>query len=356
MIRKFLALSIVIAILLAGCGTQTVANEATPTPLPTPVKPTFTVQRGDITIDAKLTGRVSPLALQTVYFQISGQVSEVLANVNDVVTKGQLLGELSQARDIKAKADETQHTIRRAQIKYEIAQLTLDQLKSQGRSLDEIKIQELQVELAKMDLDETLTSLGIDPNTPVAESIDAQIAQARAFAPADGTIISAVNVGRSVSPTTPAFVIGDPNKLEVIAELDASKGDNEVKQMFEGMSVTVALDSKTTVKLNGTIRQLPSPFGTGVSDDRVVHIVLNTPPSADTYQAGDKVTVTVQLASHQKILWLPPEAVRSVGGRTFVIINSDTGPKRADIEIGLQTRDRVEIVSGLTEGQVVYGP
>jgi len=253
------------------------------------------VQRGDITIDAKLTGRVSPLALQTVYFQISGQVSEVLANVNDVVTKGQLLGELSQARDIKAKADETQHTIRRAQIKYEIAQLTLDQLKSQGRSLDEIKIQELQVELAKMDLDETLTSLGIDPNTPVAESIDAQIAQARAFAPADGTIISAVNVGRSVSPTTPAFVIGDPNKLEVIAELDASKGDNEVKQMFEGMSVTVALDSKTTVKLNGTIRQLPSPFGTGVSDDRVVHIVLNTPPSADTYQAGDKVTVTVQL-------------------------------------------------------------
>jgi RND family efflux transporter MFP subunit len=354
--RKFLALFIVITILLAGCGTQAVVNEATPTPFPTPVKPTFTVQRGDITIDAKLTGRVSPLALQTVYFQISGQVSEVLANVNDVVTKGQLLGELSQASDIKAKADETQHTIRRAQIKYEIAQLMLDQLKSQGRSPDEIKIQELQVELAKMDLDETLTSLGIDPNTPVTEGIDAQIAQARAFAPADGTIISAVTVGRNVSPTTPAFVIGDPNKLEVIADLDASKGDNEVKQMFEGMSVTVTLDSKTTVKLTGTIRQLPSPFGTGASDDRVVHIVLDTPASADTYQAGDKVTVTVQLASQQKILWLPPEAVRSVAGRTFVIINSDSGPKRVDIEIGLQTRDRVEIVSGLTEGQVVYGP
>jgi hypothetical protein len=27
-----------------------------------------------------------------------------------------------------------------------------------------------------------------------------------------------------------------------------------------------------------------------------------------------------------------------------------------DIEIGLQTRDMVEIVSGLTEGQVVLGP
>ena len=354
--RKCLTLFFVLAVLLAGCGTQTVVNELTPTPFPTPVKPTFTVQRGDITIDAKMTGRVSPLALQTVFFQISGQVSEVLANVNDVVTKGQQLGELAQASDIKAKADATQHTIRRAQIKYEIAQLTLNQLKSQGRSADEIKIQELQVELAKMDLDETLTSLGIDPNAPVAESIDAQIAQARVFAPADGTIISAVNVGRNVSPTTPAFVIGDPNKLEVIADLDASKGDNEVKQMFEGMPVVVALDSKTDVKWTGTIRQLPSPYGTGTSDDRTVHIVLDESSGTTKYQSGDKVIVTVQLASKQTILWLPPEAIRSVGGRTFVIVSSDSGPKRIDIEIGLQTRDRVEIVSGLTEGQVVFGP
>ena len=75
-----------------------------------------------------------------------------------------------------------------------------------------------------------------------------------------------------------------------------------------------------------------------------------------TYRAGDKVTVTVQLASKEGVLWLPPDAIRKAGGRIFVIINSEGGPKRVDIEIGLQTRDRVEIVSGLTEGQVVVGP
>jgi hypothetical protein len=84
--------------------------------------------------------------------------------------------------------------------------------------------------------------------------------------------------------------------------------------------------------------------------------VLDVAPSASTYQSGDKVTVTVQLASKQGILWLPPDAIRKSGGRTFVIINSDSGPKRVDIEIGLQTRDMVEIVAGLTEGQVVLGP
>jgi len=214
----------------------------------------------------------------------------------------------------------------------------------------------LQVELAQMQLDEVLQGLGIDPDSPVLDELDAQVAQARAFSPADGTIIAAVNVGRNVTPTTPAFVLGDPNKLEVVADLDASKGDEEVREMFEGMPVTVTLDANTEVKLAASIRQLPSPYGTGSSDESVIHVVLDAPPSMNTYQTGDKVTVTVQLANKEGVLWLPPDAIRSAGGRTFVIINSESGPKRVDVEIGLQTRDMVEIVSGLTEGQVVVGP
>jgi RND family efflux transporter MFP subunit len=314
------------------------------------------VQRGDIVVEAKLNGRVVPLALETVYFQIPGQVREVYVHVNDEVTEGELLGELAEAQELRAQADETRRTIRRAQIDLEIAQLTLEQFKSQGRSANEIKIQELQVELAQMDLEEVLQSLGIDPESSVLDELDAQVAQARAFAPADGTIIAAVNVGRNVTPDTPAFVLGDPNQLEVVADLDASKGDTEVREMFDGMPVTVTLDADADVKLTGTIRQLPSPYGTGASDERVIHVVLDSAPSTSTYQTGDNVTVTVLLASKEGVLWLPPDAIRSAGGRTFVIINSDSGPQRVDVEIGLQTRDRVEIVSGLEENQVVVGP
>jgi HlyD family secretion protein len=354
--RILITVFVALTILLAGCGGGQIVAEVTPTPFPTPVRPTFTAQRGSITVEAKLSGHVSPLALSTVYFQISGQVSEVLANVNDVVTEGQLLGELAEAREIKAKAEETQRTIRRIQIDLEIAKLTLEQYKSQGKSPNEIKIQELQVELAQMNYDQKLAELGVDPNAAVVDEIDAQIAQARAFAPVAGTIISAVTVGRKVTTSTPAFILGDPNQLEIIASLDESKGNSEIKEMFEGMPVIVSLDAKPDVKFNGTIRQLPSPFGTGSSEDRIVHIVLDVAPSAVTYQSGDKVTATVRLASKEGVLWLPPDAIRSAGGRTFVIVNSDSGPKRVDIEIGLQTRDMVEIISGLTEGQVVVGP
>lgn len=354
--RRLLFFFIALALCLTGCGRGQITSEVTPTPFPTPVRPTFTVQRGDIIVEAKLSGRVVPLALETVYFQLPGQVREVYANVNDEVTEGELLGELAEAQELRAQVDETRRTIRRAQIDLEIAQLTLEQFKTQGRSANEIKIQELQVELAQMNLDEVLQSLGIDPESPVLDELDAQVAQARAFAPADGTIIAAVNVGRNVTPDTPAFVLGDPDQLEVVADLDASKGDTEVREMFEGMPVTVTLDANADAKLTGTIRQLPSPYGTGASDDRTIHVVLDSSPSASTYQAGDNVTVTVLLASKEDVLWLPPDAIRSAGGRTFVIISSDSGPQRIDVEIGLQTRDRVEIVSGLEENQVVVGP
>jgi RND family efflux transporter MFP subunit len=354
--RRLLVLFVALGLFLSACGSGQAASEATPTPFPTPVRPTFTVQRGDIIVEAKLSGRVVPLASQTVYFQITGQVREVYANVNDIVKQGQLLGELAEAQELRAQSDETRRTIRRAQIDLEIAQLSLEQLKSQGRSENEIKIQELQVELAQMKLDEVLQSLGIDPNSSVLDELDAQVAQARAFAPADGTIIAAVNVGRNVTPATPAFVLGDPDELEVVANLDASKGDTEVREMFEGMPVTVTLDTDSNVQLTGTIRQLPSPYGTGASDEGAIHVVMDSPPSASTYQTGDNVTVTVLLASKEGVLWLPPDAIRSAGGRTFVIVNSESGPQRVDVEIGLQTRDRVEIVSGLEEGQVVVGP
>jgi RND family efflux transporter MFP subunit len=354
--RRIIALFIALALSLAGCGGGQVVSEATPTPFPTPVRSTFTVQRGDITVEARLNGRVVPLAVHNAYFQIAGQVREVYANVNDVVKEGQLLGELAEAQELRAKADETRRTIRRAQIDLEIAQLTLEQYKSQGRPANEIKIQELQVELAQLHLEEVLQSLGIDPDSAVLEELDAQVAQARAFAPTDGTIISAVGVGRNVNPSTPAFVLGDPDELEVIADFNPSTGDQEVREMYEGMPATVIPDANPEVKLTGTIRQLPSPYGTGPSDESAIHVELDSQPSADTYQSGDKVSVYVQLASKEAVLWLPPDAIRSAGGRTFVIVNGEGGPQRVDVEIGLQTRDRVEIVSGLAEGQVVVGP
>ncbi len=343
------------AFLLAGCGPA--SDAATPTPYPTPVRKTYTVKRGDIVIDAELFGQVTPKALSTASFQMNGHVGEVYVQVNDIVKKGQLLADLTELKDIQTSAYSTANEIKTAQINVDIAENTLAKLQAQHAQDYDIKNQQDQVELAKIALSTVLLKYGIDPTTtdPLKDLL-AQVEKAKLFAPQDGVIITTVNTGRSVTPTTPAFTIGDGKQMEIVVNLTSGESDQQIKDMFEGMAVSVSPNDKPDVKWAGKITQLPSPYGTGSANDQTIHVVLDTDPAASDYKTGDTVTVTVELANKTGILWLPPAAIRQVGGRTFVIINGENGPKRADIEIGLKTSDKIEVISGLTEGQVVVGP
>ena len=336
--------------LLAACAAPP-ALEPTPTPYPTPVRATYTVQRGDFVVMGKLTGRVTPLALQTAHFAINGHVGNVYFQVGDTVKQGQLLADLTELQDLQTLAGTTRREIRRAQINLEIAQLTLEKYQAEERPAYELQIQALQVELAQMALDEVLEKLGLDLPGGALDALDAQAAQAKLFSPADGVIIAAPNPGRAIKPDNTAFVIGDGKKLEVIAE---TKDDAQLQEMFAGLAVVILPDGRPDAHLTGQISALPAPYGSAADD--AVHIALDQAPSSETYQSGDKVTVQMELVNKPGVLWLPPEAVRKTGDRTFVLVDSDTGPKRIDVEIGLQLRDLIEIVSGLSEGQIVIGP
>ena len=344
----------ILSFVLAGCGTS--SNSATPTPYPTKVRKTYTVGKGDIVIDLELFGQVASKALSTAYFQMNGHVGEVYVQVNDIVKKGQLLADLTELKDIQATAITTRDAILRAQINVEIAQLTLAKFKAEGRPDYEIQIQEKQIDLAQIDLNEILVKYGIDPSTNALDALDAQIAKAKLFAPEDGVIITSVSAGRAVSTTTPAFTIGDGKQLEIVVNLTSGESNDQVKDMFEGMEVTISPNDKPDVKWTGKITQLPSPYGTGSANDQTIHVVLDETPPTEDYKSGDTVTVQVELANKNGVLYLPPAAIRTVGGRTFVIVNGDNGPKRVDIEIGLKTNDKIEILTGLNEGQVVVGP
>jgi membrane fusion protein, macrolide-specific efflux system len=350
---SFYSIFLILGLLLVSCGTD--QSDITPTPFPTPVRKTYNVKRGDITINVELFGRVTPLALETVFFQMDGHVGDVYVQINDTVKKGQLLADLVELKTLQATAVEISGAINRAQIALDIANLTLEKYKSNGSSSYDIQIQEKQVQLAEMDLTEAKIKYGIDPTTNTLDALDASVKKAKAFAPADGVIISGVNPGRLVATTTIAFTIGDGSQSEILATIDPGKVDETLKNLFEGMAIVVAPNNKPDLKWSGKIRQLPSPYGTGSSDDKNIHIVLDQAPPAGDMKSGDTVTVLVQLANKTGVLWLPPAAIREVGGRTFVIVNGTNGPKRIDVEVGLKTVDRVEVTAGLEEGQVVIG-
>jgi len=71
---------------------------------------------------------------------------------------------------------------------------------------------------------------------------------------------------------------------------------------------------------------------------------------------GEAASVTVVIDEHQNVLWLPPAALRTFQGQDSVLVEAGGVQRRVDVRLGLKSADRVEILEGLSEGQVVVGP
>ncbi|NJN55968.1 MAG: hypothetical protein HC804_15195 [Anaerolineae bacterium] len=65
--------------------------------------------------------------------------------------------------------------------------------------------------------------------------------------------------------------------------------------------------------------------------------------------------VVVVIEERPSVLWLPPAAVRDFNGRHFVVVQDDQGQSRVDVTLGIEGDGRVEIVEGLSEGQIIVG-
>jgi hypothetical protein len=70
---------------------------------------------------------------------------------------------------------------------------------------------------------------------------------------------------------------------------------------------------------------------------------------------GDPADITVSLGRKYDVLWLPPEAVRSNRDRTFVLLRDGDDNRRVDVQLGIVSADKIEILGGLKEGDVVIG-
>jgi hypothetical protein len=64
----------------------------------------------------------------------------------------------------------------------------------------------------------------------------------------------------------------------------------------------------------------------------------------------------VVIEKRENALWLPPQAIRIFEGRRFVLVQDGEVQRRVDVKVGLTGEDRVEIVEGLADDQIVIGP
>jgi hypothetical protein len=179
------------------------------------------------------------------------------------------------------------------------------------------------------------------------------MADAQLKAPVAGVVVEAPTAGKAVRPTSPAFQIGDVSRVE----LGVAAMEEDLKQLTEGTPVSIVFEGRSDKQVYpGTIRQLPYPYGSGTDGAKDIRVTLDD-PAAVSYKLGDRVLISTVLQQKNQILWLPPQAIRTVGSKTFVIVQTPAGSQqRVDVTVGLHTSMRAEVLGNLTEGQVVVGP
>jgi multidrug efflux pump subunit AcrA (membrane-fusion protein) len=258
--------------------------------------------------------------------------------------------------------------LQEATLNHARAQAAYDQaVRQDTQRVYDIQSQQKQVELSQLEV--SRLEAGVDPRLEQAlaqtelelEDLQAQITDTLILAPFDGEVTAvSTAAGRAVEGFEPVIIVADPSELEVTAEL----GSEEMEELSEGQEASLVPVEYPGQELVAEIRLLPYPYGAGGSttdlDDKDpnTHLSVNWEglEAAGEVEPGDLVRVTVVLERREDALWLPPAAIRTFEGRRFVIVQEGAGQRQVDVTIGVESEDRVEIVDGLEEGQVVVGP
>ncbi|MCP4422470.1 MAG: HlyD family efflux transporter periplasmic adaptor subunit [Chloroflexi bacterium] len=380
--------------LLIGCALQPITEprqpnpENEPTMVPTAIaieKPTYIVEYGSVSSQLLKSGRITPVNQNQLGFTIDGRIATLLVGKGDTISAGDIVAmldtavfnqslqaaesELNLAREQLTIAQESKATdLRRAEIGLELVQLQLDFAMEEAgdtptaEQILAIEVLKRELELAQLDLTEFDGVIDPALSNQVAqtqlqvERIKSQIAQSTLVAPMAGTV-TAVNLeeGDSVAAEETVLVIADLDRVEVQVPLLA----RELQELSEGMIAFGTIPSRPETNIPMTVRQLPYPYGTGSQDheaDSSVRIAFDDLTQVAEMDIGDRIEVTIMLDRHDAVLWLPPAAIREFNGRHFVVVQDGQTQRRVDVKIGLQNENQIEIVSGVSEGQLVVGP
>jgi multidrug resistance efflux pump len=251
--------------------------------------------------------------------------------------------------------------LRQAQWDLEVARARYDQaIADEGTYWHELRIAEIAVSQAEAELERLRKGTGLVLTIEVQQAQQALarlVDSSRITAPADGEVVSlSLYPGRPAEPFRPVIVIADLSAIEVSASLT----DDQLQALAEGQKATIFHGLNPDHTWDGIIRRLPYPYGMGGSDENSTGIDNSTRISLEgdlnELKLGDPVHVVIVLEEKNDVLWLPPTAISTLQGRTLVTVQDGERQRRVYIELGIESKDRVEILEGLRENQVVVTP
>ena len=282
---------------------------------------------GTVTDDIDVIGTLRSDESVVIRPEIGGRVAKILFQEGEDVKSGTPLLKLDDAV-VAAELKQARASLSLSQVTYNRAVELLNRKAASVATRDEA--------LAKLLTDEAIVIL-----------MEARLAKMTLTAPFDGVLgLRKVSVGDYVTPGQ------DMVNLESIASL---KADFRVPEIFlaalkPGQEIEVTVDAYPGRRFDGIVYAIDPLVD---ESGRSVSLRARIPNADRALRPGLFVSVTLVIERRENAVMVPEQAMVARGGEQFVYRIVDGIAVLTHVQIGKRRNARVEIVKGLSPGDVV---
>jgi HlyD family secretion protein len=374
------------ALLLAGCGSGSSPPAASQ-------YETATVERRPLVLVVEAAGVIEPVRTVEIKSKASGEILELGADTGDTVQAGALLARIDP-RTPRNRMDQATAQWNAARARRTNARSQLDR----GSKL----LENAWINPAEYD------KLVLDAATAESEVVTAKVAVENARialddtevrAPAAGTILNK-RVERGQVISSPTQDVGGGTLLMTMADLEhvrvrARVDETDIGKLVPGMEARVSVASFPGKRFAGTIEKI-EPQATVEQNVTLFPVLISLPNEEHLLRPGMNVEARFEVARRDDVLTVPVTALRterdiattagiigldesairsrlaqagfedepgerrsaresaaSLRGRFWVVADRNGALEPVPVVTGITDLDRVEVVSGLAEADVV---
>lgn len=271
--------------------------------------------RGEISVWREFNGTISGAQEAVVRARTGDEIAAVPVTVGTRVGRGQVL--------VQVRGEGTAARVRQAEAARRQAASTVERLRPL-QAAGAISEQEWEVALTQLELAAADLAAARDMTTLTS--------------PLAGTVTEVIGrPGMIPSSGDPLVRVADLSRLVAYLRVSAA----EAADIRQGQMARVAGTNQV-----GEVRRIALQADPAT---RLVEVEVSFPPTAGLIP-GTLATVQIQVSERSEALQVPRAAVRD--GQVWVVDGENRVTRRA-VQVGLQNRDQVEVVSGLEPGERV---
>jgi RND family efflux transporter MFP subunit len=330
---------------------------------PVPIAPIALVKREDLSKDIKFDAEFRPYQNVDVHAKVAGYVKEITVDIGDHVKAGQVLAtlEIPELKDDLRKAGAStlsaQQDVLRTQADYDDAHVNFTRLTQVVQAHPNLIAQQDIDTAQARDLAAQASLQGAKNNVEAAQANESKMLALLGYclitAPFDGIVTKRyADTGALVQAGTasevqamPVVTLAQDNLLR----LDFPVQESVVPLIRVGQSVKVTVDA-----LGETFPAKITRF-TGKVDmaTRTMITEVEVPNDQLHYKPGMYTSVRLVTGDAKNALSVPVQALTGSDGKEVLVLDKDHVIEQRQVKIGIQTADRVEILEGLQEGEMV---